>query len=221
MKRVLAFFGAFNPPTIAHIEAARLAMEATGREGVVYVPSKAVYIRDEQDKDFAYSDWQRLEMLRRAAESRPWMAVTDWEMRQASQPRTYQTLCHLRDEGYAPALLIGSDKLPELEHGWKHVEDIAREFGFVCNGRGTDECEAMIRQDPYLSTLADHIEVVQSSDLLRGVSSTGVRRRLSRIRALKREVRALVPNEVLPLLDMEAEIPDEPWQINSAMDGRR
>ena len=79
----------------------------------------------------------------------------------------------------------------------------------------------MIRQDPYLSTLADHIEVVQSSDLLRGVSSTGVRRRLSRIRALKREVRALVPNEVLPLLDMEAEIPDEPWQINSAMDGRR
>ena len=99
MKRVLAFFGAFNPPTIAHIEAARIAMEATGREGVVYVPYKAVYIRDEQDKDFAYSDWQRLEMLRRAAESRPWMAVTDWELRQASQPRTYETLCHLRDEG--------------------------------------------------------------------------------------------------------------------------
>lgn len=221
MKRVLAFFGAFNPPTIAHIEAARIAMEATGREGVVYVPSKAVYIRDEQEKDFAYSDWQRLEMLRRAAESRPWMAVTDWELRARTQPRTYETLCHLREEGYAPALLIGSDKLPELEHGWKHVEAIAREFGFVCSGRGADECEAMIREDPYLSTLSDHIQVVEASDLLRGVSSTGVRRRLSRIRALKREVQALVPNEVLPLLDMSGESPEEKWETNSAMNGRR
>ena len=221
MRRVLAFFGAFNPPTIAHIEAARLAMEATGREGVVYVPSKSVYIRDEQEKDFAYSDRQRLEMLRRAAESRPWMAVTDWELRAERQPRTYETLCHLRDEGYAPALLIGSDKLPELEHGWRHVEAIAREFGFVCNGRGGDECEAMIRRDPYLSTLSDYIQVVESSDLLRGVSSTGVRRRLARIRALQREVQALVPNEILPLLDTSEENPSENWQINSAMNGRR
>ena len=149
------------------------------------------------------------------------MAVTDWELKAERQPRTYETLCHLRDEGYAPALLIGSDKLPELEHGWKHVGEIAREFGFVCSGRGTDECEAMIRQDPYLSTLSDYIQVVESSVVLRGVSSTGVRRRLSRIRALRREVEALVPNEVLPMLDIKDENPSEHWQINSAINGRR
>ena len=79
MKRVLAFFGAFNPPTVAHLDVARVAMEKTGREGVVYVPSKSVYIHDEQGKDFAYSDRQRLEMLRRAAASRPCVEVTDWE----------------------------------------------------------------------------------------------------------------------------------------------
>ena len=221
MKRVLAFFGAFNPPTVAHLDVARVAMEKTGREGVVYVPSKSVYIHDEQGKDFAYSDRQRLEMLRRAAASRPWMEVTDWEIRAEIQPRTYETLCHLRNEWHAPSLLVGSDKLPELEHGWKHVGEIAREFGFVCSGRGTDECEAMIRQDPYLSTLSDYIQVVESSDMLRGVSSTGVRRRLARIRALKREVQALVPNEVLPLLDTSEDSPSEDWQINSAMNGRR
>ena len=101
------------------------------------------------------------------------------------------------------------------------MEDIAREFGFVCMSRGADECEAMIRQDPYLSTLSDYIQVVESSDLLRGVSSTAVRQRLSRIRALRREVRPLVPEEILPLLDMEDESPSEHWQINSAMNGRR
>lgn len=221
MKRVIAFFGAFNPPTIAHIEAARVAMEATGREGVVYVPSKSVYIKGEQGKDFAYSDWQRLEMLRRAAESRPWMAVTDWEMQAEAQPRTYDTLCHLRDGGYEPALLIGSDKLAELEHGWRHVEEIAREFGFVCTSRGADECEEMIRRDPYLSSLKRYIQVVETPAILRDVSSTAVRQRLTRIRNLWREVNALVPQEVLPMLEMDEDSPAEGWQIHSAMNGRR
>ena len=203
MKRVLAFFGAFNPPTVAHIEAACVAMTATGREGVVYVPSKSVYIRDEQGKDYAYSDRQRLEMLRRAAASRPWMAVSDWEIEREVQPRTYETLCHLREAGYAPTLPIGSDKLKELEHGWRHVEDIAREFGFVCTSRGADECASMIRQDPYLATLANYIEVVETPDALREVSSTAVRQRLSRIQALWLEVGALVPAEILPMLSPE------------------
>ena len=221
MRRVLAFFGAFNPPTVAHIEVARCAMEATGREGVVYVPSKSVYIRDEQGKDFAFSDWQRLEMLRRAAESRPWMAVTDLELRSEEQPRTYDTLCRLRDEGYDPALLIGSDKLGELEHIWRHVEDIGREFGFVCVGRGADECAAMIRSDPYLASLSGYIQLVETPDALRDVSSTAVRRRLGQIRALWGEVCDLVPREALPLLALDDEGPSERWQINSAMNGRR
>ena len=221
MKRVLAFFGAFNPPTIAHIEVARHAMAATGREGVVYVPSKSVYIRDEQGKDFAYTDAQRLEMLRRAATSRPWMAVTDWEIQSEVQPRTYDTLCHLRRAGYEPSLLIGSDKLPELEHGWRHVEAIAREFGFVCSSRGADECADMIRRDAYLSTLTDCIQVVEAPDMFREVSSTGVRQRLARIRALWREVQALVPDETLPMLEADSANPAERWQIHSAMNGRR
>jgi nicotinate (nicotinamide) nucleotide adenylyltransferase len=210
MKRVLAFFGAFNPPTVAHLDVARVAMEKTGREGVVYVPSKSVYIHDEQGKDFAYSDRQRLEMLRRAAASRPWMEVTDWEIRAEIQPRTYETLCHLRNEGYAPSLLVGSDKLPELEHGWRHVAEIAREFGFVCASRGADECADMIRKDPYLATLADCIQVVGTPDALRSVSSTAVRQRLSEIRALWREVGALVPPEVLPILSHDIPRQEEP-----------
>lgn len=200
MKRVLAFFGAFNPPTVAHIELGRFAMAQTGREGVIYVPSKSVYIRGEQGKDFAYSDRQRLEMLERAAKSRPWMAVTDWEMRCETQPRTYETLCHLRDEGWDPALLLGSDKLGELEHGWKHVEDIAREFGFVCLSRGTDECRRMIDTDPFLSGLAPCIRVLESPPATKEVSSTAVRQRMAQIRQLRREVAELVPEEILPLL---------------------
>ena len=50
MTKALAFFGAFNPPTIAHVSLAEFALRAAGREQVIFVPSKSVYIRDEEEK---------------------------------------------------------------------------------------------------------------------------------------------------------------------------
>ena len=197
----LAFFGAFNPPTVAHLELARFAREKTGAERAVFVPSRAVYIREAQGKDYAYTDAQRLAMLRAAAEKRPWMAVTDWEMRQERQPRSYETLCHLREEEGGPVkLLMGSDKLPELEHGWLHVEEIVREFGIVCLTRGADECGRMLREDPYLRSLADGITVLETPESLRGVSSTEVRKRIREIRRMEEELERLVPPEIRELL---------------------
>ena len=200
MSGSLAFFGAFNPPTTAHLDLALFAARASGAEKVVFVPSKSVYIRGEQGKDYAYDDNTRLAMLRAAAEHRPWMEVTDWEICQPRQPRTYETLCHLRETGLTPALLIGSDKLPELEHGWLHTEEIAREFGIVCLTRGQDECSRMIREDPYLASLARWIRVLETPQKTRAVSSTGVRQRMREIRRLREELDTMVPPEILPLL---------------------
>ena len=196
----LAFFGAFNPPTNAHLELARFALEAAGAEKVVFVPSRAAYIREEQGKDFAYTDEERLAMLRKAAETRPWMAVTDWEIRQEQQPRTYVTLCHFRDEGSPAKLLIGSDKLAELENGWLYVQEIAQEFGIVCLTRGRDQCEEMIRQDPYLRTLAGGIYVIETPETTRDISSTGVRGRIREIRRIEKELDELVPPEIRMML---------------------
>ncbi len=197
---ILAFFGAFNPPTSAHLELARFALEAVQADSVIFVPSRSAYIRGEQGKDFAYSDGQRLAMLREAAKSRPWMEVTDWELRLDRQPRTYETLCHLRETGPAPSLLIGSDKLAELEHGWLHVEEIAREFGIVCLARGSDRCADMIRESAFLSSLAPRIRVLETPEQTRAVSSTMVRQRVREIRSLREELGSLVPREILPML---------------------
>ena len=200
MTKALAFFGAFNPPTVAHLRLAEFALRETGRAQVIFVPSKAVYIRDEQGKDFAYSDEQRLNMLRRTAQARPWMRVTEWEMQQLRQPRTYETLCHLRDGGIEASLLLGSDKLPELEHGWRNVEKIAREFGIVCLSRGEDRSEEMIEKDAYLHSLAPYITVLHTPDETKAVSSTAVRRRVAEIQRIKKEISAMVPPEILALL---------------------
>ena len=200
MIPALAFFGAFNPPTAAHLELARFALEAAGREKAVFVPSRSDYIRNAQGKDFAYDGGQRLAMLRAAAETRPWMDVTDWELRQEDQPRTYRTLCHLREDGYDAALLMGSDKLPELEHGWLYVEEIAREFGIVCLTRGSDECGRMIRENPYLRSLAPYIRILETPEETRNVSSTQVRRLVREIREKQEALERIMPPEILPLL---------------------
>ncbi len=200
MGTALAFFGAFNPPTVAHLSLADFARVQCGAERVIFVPSKAAYIRGDQGKDRAYTDAQRLAMLRAAAARRPWMEVSDWELRQDRQPRTYDTLCRFREAGCAPALLMGSDKLSELETGWRHVEEIAREFGIVCLARGSDACEKMIRESPFLSALSPWIRILETPGETRHVSSTAVRRRVAELRALEAELRTLVPPEILPLL---------------------
>ena len=224
MKHVLAFFGAFNPPTAAHLALAQYAMEQTGREGVLFVPSKSVYIKEAQGKDFAYGEEERLEMLRLTARLRPWMQVVDWEIRADRQPRTYRTLTHLREEGYEPVLLFGSDKLAELEREWMHVEEICREFGIVCMARGEDSCRSFIEADPYLQTLAPWIRVLDTPAEFRHISSTQVRRQVTRLRELQKgrtdagddplrtlqtenslrdlqeELSRMVPEEILPQL---------------------
>ena len=199
MKKALAFFGAFNPPTTAHLELARYALEQTGRESVVFVPSRSAYIREEQGKDYAYSDRARLAMLRAAREKRPWMAVTDYELTLDHQPRSYETLCRLKEEGYEAALLMGSDKLAELETRWKYVREIAEEFGIVCMERAGDDCGEIIRNSAFLTELMPYITVLKTPEETKNISSTQVRELITR----GENPEGLVPGEILELLGTE------------------
>ncbi len=200
VKETLAFFGAFNPPTLAHLSLAEHAMEKTGARSVLFVPSKSRYIRVDQGKGSVYGEEERLKMLRLAAERRPWMAVSDIEIRQEQQPRTYDTLCRLRAEGIEASLLMGSDKLKELEHGWLHVQKIAEEFGIVVLSRGGDACGDLIRKSAFLTSIAPRITVLDTPGETKNISSTLVREKVERLLDMQRELCAMVPEEILPLL---------------------
>lgn len=176
MNNVLVFGGAFNPPTNAHINLAYLACHKIQADGVVFVPSKMSYIKEEQRKDFAFSDGVRLNMLQKIAEKKSWMKVSDFELLSIKQPRTYDTLCYLKEKGYQCKLLFGSDKLWELETGWKHVTEIANEFGFVCMTRNHDDCEKKIEEDLFLRNIKNKIELVHTSEDYQDISSTKVRK---------------------------------------------
>ncbi len=175
MKKVLAYCGAFNPPTNAHVNLAELALKETGREQVVFVPSKAEYIVDEQKKEYAYEDALRLNMLEDLALTRPWMHICRHDMEGETQPRTYETLCWLKEQGYDPALLIGSDVLESMEREWKNVDKIAQEFGIVCLTRSTLQLPDAYQDDAFLAPLLPHITFVHSPEEYLLKSSTGAR----------------------------------------------
>ncbi len=176
MIQALFFGGAFNPPTRAHIELGHYACMHTGRQKVVYMPSKMSYIRFDQQKNFAFSDQTRIAMLQKIAENRDWMLVSDHEINSEKQPRTYDSLCWLKQQGYQCSLLFGSDKLPELKTGWLHVEEIAKEFGIVCMSRNDEDVNQIIASDPYLSSLQAWITILPVPEEYQTISSTRVRK---------------------------------------------
>lgn len=197
MSRSLAFFGAFNPPTRAHIDLAEFALQETGSKDVIFVPSKSTYITEDQKKSFAFSDKDRIDMLKKIADNRSWMRFTDIEMRQSEQPRTYNTLCMLRDLGESPSLLLGADKLEELDHLWRNVDKISDEFGIVCMDRSGINCENLIQNSPFLTSL--NIKVIHVPSAYQNISSSLIRESLLQLYNVQQTLQDLLPQELINL----------------------
>ena len=200
MSRALMFGGAFNPPTCAHIELADAARNACNADFVIFVPSKSVYIKHDQHKDIVFKDDVRYEMLQKIACSREWMLVSDVELNADQQPRSYYTLQTLQRKGFDVSLLMGSDKLNELQTGWKKIPEIAEEFGIVCMVRHNDKCEEMIDDDPFLSGIRSHIKLINTPNTYQEISSTKVRKIFIE-NPDSQELNALVPEELNGLHD--------------------
>ena len=205
MKKVLAFFGAFNPPTKAHVDLASIAMVNTHREGVLFVPSKSQYIIDTQQKDFVFSDEGRMRMLCEVeARHRKWMRICLYDMNAKEQPPTYYTLCKLKHEqGYDPALLIGADQFSSMERSWKHVREIAQEFGIVVLTRSFYSVEATLNSSDFYKEIAPYVTVVQTPAKYGGISSTSARYAFSEAKAYLKELDKIIPREVYDYLKEE------------------
>lgn len=175
MIKALMFGGAFNPPTIAHIQLAEYAKKMTKSDVVIFVPTKMTYIKNDQQKDFAFNDEVRYEMLQKIASTREWMVVSDFEIKAETQPRTYITLLHLKDEGYACKLLFGSDKLKELKTGWMYMKEITEQFGIVCMKRSNDDFQSIIDNNPYVKSISPFIDMIDTPDDFQMISSSIVR----------------------------------------------
>ena len=183
--KVLFYGGAFNPVTKAHVELANYVRKKLRFDAVLFVPTKDKYIKHDEGKDFVFSGLKRKQLLDDVAKSNDWMIVSDYELNLEEQPRTYK-----------------------LKTGWKFVEEISKEFGFVCMTRNHDDIEKMIAEDDYLSSLKDYIICVNTPETYQNISSSKIRALYLDILDKEDEMKKMLPKEIEDtfMLEVKGEI---------------
>jgi nicotinate-nucleotide adenylyltransferase len=154
VSRIGAYPGSFNPLTVAHLAIAESALLQCELDRVDFVVSRIALAKEEVERP-RLAD--RVEVLRRAARSRPWMSVVVSEK---------QLLAEI-GQGY-DVLILGADK-------WAQVCDP----GFY--GGSPEERDAALSRLPRLAVAprppfpVPEGDVLDISPELRTVSSSAVR----------------------------------------------
>lgn len=192
--KILFYGGAFNPVSKAHIELANYVRESLHFDKVIFMPTKDRYIKHDEGKDFVIKESNRFKLLEEVAKENDWMIVSGYELNCDKQPRTYETLCFLRNKGYDLKLLIGSDWLLKLNSGWKYVDEIMHEFGVILMTRNHDDIEQIIEQDEYLQQFKEYITCVNTPDIYQNISSTKIRQAI--FSSNLNELELMLPKEI-------------------------
>jgi nicotinate-nucleotide adenylyltransferase len=128
--RVLVLGGSFDPVHRGHLRLAEEGRRALGAERVLLVPAAAQPLKTGGPLAPAAD---RLAMLRIAAQGRPWLEVSDVDLRRPGPSYTVETLEALRAElgpGARLIFLAGADVLPDLAR-WYRIDDILSLAEFV------------------------------------------------------------------------------------------
>ena len=194
--KALFFGGAFNPMTNAHLHLAKEVKETFGFEKVLFVPTKSKYILGTEAKDFSFTEKERYEMLLHVASSHPFMAVSDIEIQEKDQPRTYLTMKKLKKEGYDLTLMIGSDWLKDLKTKWMYIDEILGEFSLLIIRRNHDDIENILDSDSYLKERKEKFMIYDPKGNYQNISSSEVRRLMKDFHENEEKIKELVPIEV-------------------------
>ena len=190
MKNIIAVFGgAFNPPTIAHINLAKQILNSIkNTEKVVFVPVSTKY-----NKNGLASDEDRYNMLKSVIDKNEHFELSDIELKQPRQLNTIETLKLLQKEYPNNVLyfVIGTDNLKELSN-WAFPEELVTKFKLLVLERGDDNFEKIIEKDEFL-TKHQNSFISLKENIRTNLSSSFVRKKLKEGKSVK----YLIPEEVL------------------------
>ena len=174
MGRIGIYGGAFNPPHIGHVQAARYGVKALQLNGLFMIPSC-----DSPHKTLpAHSPRaaQRLEMLALAVGQEEKITVSDLEIRRGGISYTYQTIAELR-RAYPKeelVLFMGTDMFLSFLT-WREPEKILRDASIAVFYRGErEEKENISRQKAVLEEMGAKVYAVENPVI--EISSTDLRR---------------------------------------------
>ena len=134
MKKVILFFGSFNPIHIGHLIVAESALEQTALDKLWFVISPQSPLK--KNKSMIHH-FDRYEMVRLATYKDMRMQACDIEFNLPKPNYTIDTLSYLKEKypNYSFALLMGEDNLQTL-HKWKNYVYFLEQYQIIVYPRG-------------------------------------------------------------------------------------
>jgi len=177
MERIGIYGGAFNPPHIGHIRAAKHALQALSLSKLLLIPS--CVSPHKVTPAGSPTPQQRLQMLRLAVQDEPDMEVSDIELSRGGTSYTYETVAalHSRYPQSQLILLMGTDMFLTFPD-WRQPEDIIRYVSLAVFYRGdAQEISRVQAQKEAMEKMGATVYLVENP--VTRISSTDIRRMLT------------------------------------------
>ena len=132
-ESIALFGGSFDPPHLAHLEIAKVAVEHCGLSGVVFIPCRESPLKGRSP---GAPGAARLEMLRLAVEGLSWAEVSDWELSRPGPSYSWQTVEHFAAQYPRAGLhwLMGADQWAIVER-WARPDFLRGHLTFIVFAR--------------------------------------------------------------------------------------
>ncbi len=175
-EKVGIFGGTFNPPHIAHIEAASSFATALSLDKLLIIPD---FLPPHKDYVGTVSAMDRLEMCRLAFSSIPSVEISDMEIKRGGKSYTADTLTELSRTDRELYFLCGTDMFLTMD-SWYQPKTIFN-LATICYIRRENdvekEAEILLKREYYEKTYSAKIIFIDSSVI--ELSSTLVRDAIS------------------------------------------
>lgn len=170
MAKLGFYGGCFNPPTKAHIELAKKALEECSLDKVIFVPVGDLYQKEGMAKAI-----HRYNMLKIACKEEEKFQVLDIEVK---SNKYYQAIDifeilqnkHKEDENF---FIMGSDNLKKMPF-WKESNRLLTEFNYIILDRGLKETKNIIESNDILKKNKHRFTIISNEEFIE-CSSTDIR----------------------------------------------
>ncbi len=161
----ILYGGAFDPPTIAHLQIITYLLEKFPKDQLILLPTNNYYQKRKME-----SGSHRLEMLKILIKDlSETIILSDYELQLEAYHGTYHTLQYYQH----PLFVIGADALKDVSK-WIRSEDLVRENQFLVFPRNMIDIKKTIEKDLLLSAYASHFHIVEDFNES-NISSTAFR----------------------------------------------
>jgi len=182
-EKILVMGGSYNPPTLAHQRLLLGALDATGADRGIFLPSSHRYVKIKMRRakrpDEVLSEQVRLNMLKVMAAEDPRLAVEDFEFYRTEKAYTYESMETLQDK-YPEAELIflaGGDKVSVIGR-WHRIREFLERFRIIIVRRDGEDMEQQLAENSFLWERRDRFIFIPAPKGMEGISSSAVRESL-------------------------------------------